>query len=185
MKKYNGYVKVGDWIILKEHEPGKRRPVQVLPTETYFSLVRQMLSDNGQAYVRVTGMSMWPLLRHMQDGVVIVPPERIRKGDIVLFDRRSGRYALHRVICKGRQGFTMAGDNQWHMERNLPYDQIVGVVAGIHRNDRFIPCDKLSVKLYAWAVTLLAVPRIYLRQMIRLLLKPFRRDKTSRQEGRL
>lgn len=171
---------MGDWITLKDRESGRQRAVHVLPTETYFSLVRQMLSENGQAYVRVTGVSMWPLLRHLQDGVVIVPPEKIRTGDIVLFDRRNGRYALHRVVHKGRQGFTMAGDNQWHVERDLPYDQIVGVAASIHRNGRYIPCGKFSVKMYAMAVTLLTMPRIYLRQLIRFLLKPFRRDKTSR-----
>ena len=83
--------------------------VRVLPTEQYFSLVRQQLAETGQAFVRVTGVSMQPLLRHLRDGVVLGPPQRLRRGDIVLFDRLNGRYALHRVIRVGKNGFTMAG----------------------------------------------------------------------------
>jgi hypothetical protein len=31
----------------------KNSSIHVLPTETYFALVRQMLSESGQAYVRI------------------------------------------------------------------------------------------------------------------------------------
>ena len=105
---------------------------------------------------------MRPLLRHMRDGVVIVPPEQIRRGDIVLFNRMNERYALHRVIRKGKSGFTMAGDNQWHMEKNLPYGQIEGVVSEIVRGEKRIPCSGFFLRVYSRAVTLLAFPRIYL-----------------------
>jgi hypothetical protein len=129
-------------------------------------MVRQQLSENGQAYVRVTGNSMEPLLRHLQDGVNIIPPEKIRRGDIVLFDRKNGRYALHRVIRKGKTGFSMAGDNQWYMERDLPYDQIIGVVSSIQRKGKRIPCDRFFLRVYSMTVTLLTRPRIYIRKAV-------------------
>ncbi len=109
---------------------------RTISTETYFAIVRQSLLDTGQAYVRVTGTSMTPILRHLRDGVMLVPPRHVRTGDIVLFGRRNGRYALHRVIFKGRKGFVMAGDNQLHLERNLPYSQIIGVVSAIERDGK-------------------------------------------------
>ena len=124
--------------------------------------MREQLSENGQAYIRVTGSSMQPLLHHLRDGVAIVPPREIRKGNIVLFDRKNGRYALHRVIQKGETGFTMAGDNQWFMEKDLPYDQIVGVASDIHRKGKWISCRSFRMRAYSRAVTLLAFPRIYL-----------------------
>lgn len=136
----------------------KRIPLKVLPTETYFSMVRQALSDHGQAFVRVTGVSMLPLLHHLRDGVVLVPCQTVRSGDIVLFDRKNGRYALHRVIRTGKNGFTMAGDNQWHLEKDLPYDQIVGVVSCIIRGGRSISCENFALKMYARAVTLCSIP---------------------------
>ena len=142
---------------------------KVLPTEEYFSMVKKQLSEDGQAFVRVTGNSMQPLLKHLRDGVIIVPPTSIHTGDIVLFDRKNGRYALHRVIRKKQDGFSMAGDNQWYFETGLPYDQIVGVTDTLVRNGKKISCNNIFVKIYAFWVTLLTVPRIYLwRAIVRL-----------------
>ena len=148
--------------------------VRAIPTETYFSLVREKLATEGQAYVRVTGTSMRPLLEHLRDGVVIVPPKKIRWGDIVMFDRKNGRYALHRVIRRGKNGFTMAGDNQWHYETDLSYEGIVGVVSLIDRNGRLIPRENFFLKIYSFWVTLLTFPRIKGWKVLRKLLRPFR-----------
>ena len=140
---------------------------RVLPAKTYFALVRQMLADRGEAFVRVTGVSMMPLLHHLRDGVTIVPPDRLRRGDIVLFDRRNGRYALHRVIGLQERTFTMAGDAQWHVERGLPRDQIIGVAASIQRKGKTIPASRFGMRAYAIAVVCLTYPRIGLWRLIR------------------
>ena len=155
--------------------------LRILPTETYFALVREALARDGQAYVRVTGSSMRPLLRHLRDGVVLEKPREIRRGDIVLFDRQNGRYALHRVIRTGPDGFVMAGDSQWHVETDLPYAQIVGVAAWIDRDGRRIPCSDFFPKFYARMVTALTYPRINLRNMIG---KTVRRFLPSGKPGR-
>lgn len=160
----------------------KINPVPILPTETYFALVRQQLSDTGKAYVGVTGTSMMPLLHHLRDGVILEPPRMIRVGDIVLFDRRNGRYALHRVIRKSKAAFTMAGDHQWFMERNLPYDQVIGVVVAINRNGRRISVKNIFMKIYAWSVTCAAFPRIYLRKAVGKLIRPFRKAEKERAD---
>lgn len=172
------FLKVGERVIVDEIQP-----IRVIPTEAYFAKVRRQLADQGQAYVRVTGMSMRPLLRHLRDGVIIAPPENIRVGDIVLFDRRNGRYALHRVIQKRKAGFTMAGDSQWHLEKNLPYDQIVGVAVCIDRGGRRIPCQSFFLKTYAVAVTALAFPRIHLRKAAGKLKTFLRRVRSSDRKG--
>lgn len=118
---------------------------------------------------------MWPILHHLRDGVVISSHEPVHVGDIVLFDRLDGHYALHRVIRKGRNGFTMAGDNQWHMERLLPYDQIMGVAVVLDRNGCRVARNNFFIKSYAITVTALTFPRIYLWKMIQRLCKPFRK----------
>ena len=153
--------------------------VRVIPTETYFELIRQSLSDNGQAYVRVTGSSMMPLLHHLRDGVILVPPKRIKLGDIVLFDRKNGRYALHRVIFKGKNGFVMAGDHQWHLERNLPYSQILGVADAIERNGKRISRNYFFLQIYALMETSLAFPRIYIWKGVKKLARPFRHQQPN------
>ncbi len=162
---------------------GTEKTIRTIPTEEYFARVRQQLSENGQAFVRVTGSSMQPLLFHLRDGVAIVPPGEIHIGDIVLYDRQNGRYALHRVIRKGKEGFTMAGDNQWHMENDLPYDQIVGVVSRIQRNGKWIPCTNALLRLYSCMVSVLAFPRINLWKVVVRLGKLIKHSGNKDQEG--
>ncbi len=162
---------------------GRGKTIRTIPTEEYFERVKQQLSENGQAFVRVTGISMQPLLRHLRDGVAIVPPEKIHRGDIVLFDRKNGRYALHRVIRKGREGFTMAGDNQRFMEKDLPYDQIVGVVSGIQRKGKWIPCSNIWLRLYSWTVSVFDFPRINLWRVIVRVGKRIKRSRKTDREG--
>ncbi len=164
-------------------EKGTGRTITAIPTEEYFARVRQQLSENGQAFVRVTGTSMQPLLHHLRDGVAIIPPGEIHAGDIVLFDRQNGRYALHRVIRKGKEGFTMAGDNQWYMENGLPYNQIIGVVSQIERDGKWIPCTNVWLRIYSRTVTLLTFPRIYLWKIIVRLKKLVHFGGNKNREG--
>ena len=135
-----------------------------IPTEEYFSLVREQLASEGKAYVRVTGSSMMPLLHHMENRVVIVPPNKIRLGDIVLYDRQNGRYALHRVIGKSKSGFSMAGANQYHIEKNMDYGQIIGVVSAVERGGRLKSFDSFGLRLYTFWVILISRPRIYIHR---------------------
>ena len=170
-----------------QESPGANEPgtFRVMPTEQYFALIRQTLADRGEAFVRVTGVSMLPLLRHLKDGVIIAPPRGIRPGDIVLFDRRSGRYALHRVIHLRGDRFDMAGDNQWFIERGLPCDQVIGVVTAIVRGGKRISCQNFFLKIHARAVTSLTELRINIRRAVGKLVKPFRRAGTEhRRRGR-
>ena len=155
--------------------------LRVLPTEEYFSIVKHQLAASGRAHVRVTGNSMYPLLHHLRDGVLLRTPENIRPGDIVLFDRRNGRYALHRVISVRNGCITMAGDNQWHFERGLSCCQVVGVVTAVIRNGREISTQKISMRIYAQAVRLLCLPRIYLYKALQKFLKR-KRNETERME---
>ena len=158
--------------------------VRVLPTETYFALVRQTMADSGRAFVRVTGTSMLPLLRHLRDGVILEPPGELHPGDIVLFDRRTGRYALHRVIHVRGDRFDMAGDNQWHIERDLPRDQVVGVATALVRDGKTIPCTGKFYKIRSRLLTSLTEPRIKLRGAVGKLVKPFRRAGTGHRGER-
>lgn len=147
------------------------KPLRVIATEAYFDIVRQQLTEQGSAFVRVTGDSMRPLLHHLRDGVTLRPPEQLRPGDVVLFDRRNGRYALHRVIRVDGESFTMMGDNQWHMEHDLPCAQVMGVVSELHRNGRRIASDGCLNKIYAQLAIHLAWPRMYGYRGVRKLLR--------------
>ena len=166
------------------HKTGRNDlTIQVIPTKEYFNIIKKELKENGQAFVRVTGRSMEPLLKHMRDRVKIIPPEKIRWGDIVLFERNNGRYALHRVISKGSKGFSMAGDNQWYFETNLPYNQVIGVVTDIDRNGKLISVKHIFIRMYKVLVTAIVFPRIYIWKAIQKLLRIIRHSGNQGQEG--
>ena len=150
-------------------------PIRTLPTEQYFAIIKEQLALSGTAYVRVTGVSMHPMLCHLRDSVILVPPTRIRVGDIVLFERGNGRYALHRVILKTGRGFYMAGDNQWHYEANLPYAGIVGVASHIVRDGKTLDVRRFPQVLFAAFITAAAFPRIFVYRMLRSLYRPLAR----------
>lgn len=161
----------------------KADTIRILPTETYFAMVREKLAKTGRSYVRVTGTSMLPLLRHLKDGVIIARSEKIRPGDIVLFDRLNGRYVLHRVIRVNVESFDMAGDNQWYIERDMPLAQVIGTAVCIVRGDRMISCEKFSLRIHARVVTFLTEPRIKLRRAVGRLVKPFRHAGNRHREA--
>ena len=130
------------------------------------SVIRDQLDGIGRAYVQVTGTGMEPLLRPSRDMVVVDRTHHIRRGDIVLFDRKDGQVGLRRVIRKGKGRLIAAGDSRWHMEKDLSCDRILGVVSRIQRDGRFLSQRSPLMKLYTFLATWLAYPRIFLGQII-------------------
>ena len=130
-----------------------------------FSTIRDQLDGNGRAYVEVTSTGMEPLLRPERDMVVVDRTHHIHRGDIVLFDEKDGEIGLRRVIRKGKDCFTVTGDNRWNMEKNLSRDQILGVVSRIQRGGRMISNWDMPLRIYTFLATKLAYPRILLGQI--------------------
>ncbi len=86
----------------------------VLDTEKYLDAVCRMI-DEGQTNVPVPirGDSMRPFLRNADFAYMTCLPERVKKGDLILFRRRNGQYVLHRVHKLLPEGnYLMLGDSQ-------------------------------------------------------------------------
>ena len=67
------------------------------------------------------GVSMLPMLRQGIDSVELSPvPEKLKKYDLPLYQRRNGQYVLHRIV-KVSEGYTCIGDNQFEPERRYVY----------------------------------------------------------------
>ncbi len=102
---------------------------------TVLTLVKEVISDDRQVIIKVTGSSMYPFLRNKKDRVLIVPitGKNIRTGDIVLLHLGNGKFVLHRVIKKNNKGFYLAGDAQIISSGPHTYDQSVGIVSKVWR----------------------------------------------------
>ncbi len=86
----------------------------VLDTEKYLDAVCRMIEEGRENVpVPVQGVSMRPFLRNGDFAYLVVLPETIKKGDILLFQRKNKQYILHRVYKIPEDGvYLMLGDSQ-------------------------------------------------------------------------
>ena len=73
-------------------------------------LFTELLTDGISVKFIVTGNSMYPLFRSKVDTVVLRKKLPLNKYDIVLYQRESGDYVLHRILNKKKNKFIMPGD---------------------------------------------------------------------------
>lgn len=120
----------------------------VLPVEQVARLVQVQLENGGVAQLNVTGYSMMPMVHHRRDRVqlaTITGKEKI--GDVIFYRRENGKYILHRVVDKTKDGFICCGDNQAEKELVLP-QQLLAVMTGFTRNGKTYSVTHPAYRLY-------------------------------------
>ena len=53
-----------------------------------------------------------------------------------------GNYILHRVMKTKPDGYVLCGDNQWVLEWGINDEQVLGVLKGFYRGERYVDCEK-------------------------------------------
>ena len=102
--------------------------------------IEEALSEDGFAMHNVVGCSMLPLLNSKTDRVLLISPRALRVGDIALYKRGSD-YVLHRIIEIKKQGeklYKMRGDNCGFADALLKESEIIAVLNGFWRGDKYI-----------------------------------------------
>ncbi|MBP1756393.1 MAG: peptidase [Firmicutes bacterium] len=117
-----------------------------------FRIMDQIFDHEKTSWVVVTGMSMFPFLREDVDMVEMARTKfsNIKKGDIVLAQRQSGEYVMHRVYKKSAFDFFLLGDAQQWIEGPLFEDQLKAVVVSIKRDNRMISCNNYFLRLLSF-----------------------------------
>lgn len=108
-------------------------------TGAYLGEIQRMLQEKHSVAIPVSGMSMYPCLTPNCDYVRLNPMDGVSccPGMIVLFQRKSGAYVLHRIIgCKNGSLF-LAGDGQCVLEGPIDYPQMVGWVSHVYRKGKW------------------------------------------------
>lgn len=108
------------------------------------------LQTEGVLFYRIIGVSMQPMLRQGRDVVVIKPAGgRLRKYDVALYRRTSGKYVLHRVVRVLPDGYIIRGDNCFADETDITDREIIGVMTGFVRKGRERTVSAPFYRLYA------------------------------------
>lgn len=104
----------------------QRRAVQDVP-----GLLRQLercFAAGTAMPLEITGSSMTPFLAPGRDRVLLSPVEgTLARGDIALFQRRSGALVLHRVAACRPEGYYFIGDDQTQLEGPIAPEQLRAV----------------------------------------------------------
>ncbi len=124
-----------------------------IASEVLFTAIEEELQEGRRASFTVTGMSMWPMMRHGCDRVVLeaVSPSKLRRGDIVLFCTTSisgKNYLMHRITkVKGDQ-FQSTGDGNCFRDGWFQKSAVIGRIITIQRPDQTIHCDQIRWHLF-------------------------------------
>ena len=137
--------------------------------------IEKILSEDG-AYVSTTsGVSMYPLLRHRRDTIIVTPADgRFKKYEVALY-RRGEAYVLHRVIKVLPDSYIIRGDNCILLE-HVKDEEILGKLTGIYRADKPVKMDGFGYRMYSRAIVLLN-PIVRLQLKLRSLVNKIRTKK--------
>ena len=110
---------------------------------------RRVLEEVGVYVSTPLGKSMRPMLRGGKDNILVEKPAgRLKKYDVALYTRADGTSVLHRVVKVRENDYAMRGDNCDYTEYGITDDDLVGVMTGFWRGERFISADSRRYRLY-------------------------------------
>lgn len=121
---------------------------QEVALDALMPLIRERLAAGQSVQFSPRGTSMLPMLRQGIDRVTLSPlPEKLRRFDIPLYRRSSGKYVLHRIVSVA-DTLTCVGDNQFDLETGLHREQLIGIVTAFTRGDKKYTVDYLPYRVY-------------------------------------
>ena len=141
---------------------------KLMPASQLFDHMAQLLAEGYEADFTVTGNSMWPLLAHGADRVVL-KKQTPKKGDIVLYCPVEGKYLLHRInrIRGGR--FRAAGDGNCFHDGSFPLTCVVGTVVRLCRRGKWMERQGWLLRMWGFWWNLLFPIRPALLWVLRKL----------------
>lgn len=123
-------------------------PVKNVTLEEMMPLIRAQLAEGRSVRIYPRGTSMLPMLVEGRDSVVLSPlPDRLKRYDLPLYQRKNGQFVLHRVVKVG-ETYTCLGDNQFVFEEGLSHNQMIAVVSSFTRKGKAYSVTDLSYRFY-------------------------------------
>ena len=110
---------------------------------------RRVLEEVGYYVSTPLGKSMRPMLRGGKDNILVEKPTgRLKKFDVALYTRADGTSVLHRVVKVREKDYAIRGDNCDYTEYGVTDEDLIGVMTGFWRGERFVPADNRRYRLY-------------------------------------
>lgn len=128
-------------------------------------LIEEVLKQKGIYVSTTSGISMYPMLRHRRDTIVVKPvTKKLKRYDVPLY-RRGDDYVLHRIIGEDSNGYIICGDNCVQKEYAIKESQIIGVLSGFYRGNKLVNMDGLGYKIYSRIWVFIYPARMFLKKV--------------------
>lgn len=113
--------------------------VREIDTREYLTVLRELTEEGKEVSLLISGSSMAPFLIHHRDHIYFKKPDRkLRKGDMVFYERPGGQFVMHR-ICKVRtEGLYLIGDAQTEIEGPLDESRVFAIVIRVCRKGKIL-----------------------------------------------
>lgn len=113
--------------------------VKVLSSEELIPSLLELLNEADCVPLVISGNSMTPFLVHHRDTVYLSKIQRpLARGDMILYRRDSGKYVLHRIYRTDSCSYTLIGDAQTVLERDIRPDQVLALVIAVRRKGKLL-----------------------------------------------
>lgn len=140
-----------------------------MPTdEQILSEAIRLVGEGVQVTLPVNGRSMYPFIIGGRESVVLVKPQSLRVGHVVLAQVEGGRHVVHRIVGIDGDRITLMGDGNLQGREHCTVEgvkalaiQVVGETG--KKRQLYGPCVNLCAKIWYMA-----------RPVRRYLLKIFR-----------
>ncbi|MEG0770556.1 MAG: S24/S26 family peptidase [Clostridia bacterium] len=129
----------------------------VVNLEDMYPFMNEMLSSGKEIEITITGDSMFPTLHNRRDMVVLAKTEDFKRGDIVLYRRKTGQFVLHRIVRISDEDLFLVGDNQKDIESGITKADVIATVKEITRNKKHFSVTNKRYRLYSY-IWLLIIP---------------------------
>ncbi len=119
--------------------------IKSMPVKELFPMLLARTQAGERASFVVSGMSMWPFMRHGKDVVFIekCEPEKVKPGDVVLLYTPDQVYLLHRIMKCTKRGIVTAGDSKCRYDGEFPRECVKAKVVMVKRGTKYIRCDNI------------------------------------------
>lgn len=151
--------------------------IRIVENDVYLPVLRELIYEGHSVRLNVRGQSMMPFLFDTRDCVIIEPITReLKKGDIVIFQRKNGAYIMHRIyrVDSHNKQYYLVGDVQKQIEGPIDANQIFGVITKAFRKGKLIDSSSFVWWFYdkVWGImrpfrTKLILTVLSLRQKVK------------------
>ncbi|MBD5356916.1 MAG: hypothetical protein HDR88_07940 [Bacteroides sp.] len=107
---------------------------RIIDNDLLLGEICDLLSEGKKVKLRAKGNSMMPFIRGNEDILMIAPPDKLHKGDVVLARISGKRYVVHRIIRITGNLVKLMGDGNLYESEECSRADIFGSVESVIHN---------------------------------------------------